>query len=96
MISKSFVLYCFYGDASNAYELISSFINYVSRDELILIEKVLSDESNNDGFLEDEFLDFLHKFKCRTKVSKENVHKVIVEIASQEVIQKPHIMASCW
>ena len=41
-------------------------------------------------------MDFLDQFKCRTKVSKENVHEVIVEIARQEVIQKPHLMASCW
>ena len=62
----------------------------------MLIEKLLSDEANNDDFLGDEFLDFLDQFKCRTKVSKENVHEVIVEIARQEVIQKPHLMASCW
>ena len=95
MISKSFVQYCFYGDVSNT-ELLSSFLNYVSRDERMLIEKLLSDEANNDDFLGDEFLDFLDQFKCRTKVSKENVHEVIVEIARQEVIQKPHLMASCW
>ena len=41
-------------------------------------------------------MDFLDQFKCKTKVSKENVHQVIVEIARQEVIQKPHLMASCW
>ena len=39
---------------------------------------------------------FLDQFKSRTKVSKENVHEVIVEIARHEVIQKPHLMASCW
>ena len=62
----------------------------------MLIEKLLSDEANNDDFLGDEFLDFLDQFKCRTKVSKENVHEVIAEIARQEVIQKPHLMVSCW
>ena len=62
----------------------------------MLTEKLLSDEANNDHFLEDEFLDFLDQFKWRTKVSKENVHEVIAEIARQEVIQKPHLMASCW
>ena len=62
----------------------------------MLIEKLLSDEANNDNFLGDEFLDFLDQFKCKTKVSKENVHhEVIVEIARQEVIPKPHLMASC-
>ena len=59
----------------------------------MLTEKLLSDEANNDHFLEDEFLDFLDQFNWRTKVSKENVHEVI---ARQEVIQKPHLMASCW
>ena len=62
----------------------------------MLIEKLLLDEANIDDFLEDEFLDFLDQFKCRTKVSKENVHEVIVENARQEVIQKPHLIASCW
>ena len=69
MISKSFVQYCFYGGVSNT-ELLSSFLNYVSRNERILIEKLLSDEANNDHFLGDEFLDFLDQFKWRTKVSK--------------------------
>ena len=27
---------------------------------------------------------------------KENVREVITEIARQDVIQKPHLMASCW
>ena len=62
----------------------------------MLIEKLLSDETNNDSFLGDEFLDFLDQFKCRTKVLKENVYEIIVEIAKQEVMQKPHQMASCW
>ena len=94
MISKSFVQDCFYGDVSNTASL-SSFLNYVSRDECMLIEKLLSDEANNDEFLENEFLDVLEQFKRKTDVSKENEHEVIVEIARQEVIQKPHLMTSC-
>ena len=59
-------------------------------------EKLLSDEANNDDFLGDEFLDFLDQFKCRRKVSKEKLHEVIFGIARKEVIEKPHLMASCW
>ena len=62
----------------------------------MLIEKLLSDEANNDYFLGDEFLDFLVQFKCRRKISKEKVHEVIFEIVRKEVLQKPHLMASCW
>ena len=67
MINKSFVQYCFYGNVSNT-ELLSCFLNYVSRDERMLIEKLLSDETNNDDLLEDEFFDFLDQFKYRTKI----------------------------
>ena len=60
MISKSSVQYCFYGDVSNT-ELLPSSLNYVSRHERMLIEKLLSDEANNDDFLGDEFLDLLFR-----------------------------------
>ena len=59
-------------------------------------EKLLSDEANNDDFLGDASLDFLDQFKCRRKISKEKLHEVIFEIARKEVIEKPHLMASCW
>ena len=62
----------------------------------MLTKNRLSDEANNDDFLEDEFLDFLDQFKCRTKVSKENVHEIMAEITRQEVIQQPHLIASYW
>ena len=69
-------------------------LNYFG--ERMLIEKLLSDAANNDDFVEDEFLDFLDHFKCRAKVSNENVHEVIDNIARQEVMQKPHLMVPCW
>ena len=59
----------------------------------MLIEKILSDEANNDDFSGDEFLDFLVQFKCRRKISKEEVHEIIFEIVRKEVLQKPHLMA---
>ena len=69
MISKSFVQYCFYGDVSNT-ELLSSFLNYVSRDERMLIEKLLSDEANNDDFLGNEFWTFQISSNAEQKFQK--------------------------
>ena len=37
--------------------------------------------------------DFLERFNCTTYQS---YHKVIIEIAKQELIKKPHIMLSTW
>ena len=44
----------------------------------------------------DEVVDFLECFNCRTVLNKDNCQKVITELAKQELIQKPHIMLSCW
>ena len=39
LISKSFVQYCFYADVSST-ALVSPFLNYVSREECMLIQKL--------------------------------------------------------
>ena len=70
------------------------FLNYLSKDESKLIKTAL--ENSTFSFENEEFLDFLDQFNCRTKVASNNVQVVIVEIARQEIIQKPHIMASMW
>ena len=44
----------------------------------------------------DELLDFLEWFICRSQVSSENLRKEIVEIANQELIRKPHFMIATW
>lgn len=94
VLSKSFMCYCLFGDVSNE-DLLASFLNYISHDERLLVEKVLSKEATDDDFLSDEFLDLLEQFKSRSKVTKHNVQDIIVEIARQELVQKPHIMAAC-
>ena len=44
----------------------------------------------------DELLEFLERFNCRSAVSSENLRKLLIEIANQELIQKPHVMISTW
>jgi len=44
----------------------------------------------------DEFMELLENFKVCTRVSKANASHIIYEIAQQELIQRPHLMASSW
>ena len=52
----------------------------------------------SNGIPEDreEFDDFLERFRCRRNVKDENLLKVLLEIARQELIQKPHLMIASW
>ena len=44
----------------------------------------------------EELLEFLERFNCKTAVTPQNLRKVLLEIANQELIQKHHVMISTW
>ena len=44
----------------------------------------------------DELLESLERFNCRSAVSSENLWKLLIEIANQELIDKPHVVISTW
>ena len=61
-----------------------------------MVQLALSPDAEDGFFSSNDFLDFLDTFKCRSRVDKSNVYQIIFEIAQQELIQKPHIMASAF
>ena len=94
-LSKSFLHYCLFGEVPSD-ELIASFLNYIAADERIVIDKVMSSDATEDAFSSDELLELLDQFKRRSKINKDNAREVVIEIARQEIIQKLHLMSSCW
>lgn len=93
-LSKAFINYCLFGETSSEV-LIESFKNYVSADERQLLLTAL--EGNEEAiYSSDDMLDFLDVFKCRSALTKNNAKEIVMEIARQELIQKPYIMAACW
>ena len=95
VLSRCFMNYCMFGSVTDE-ELIESLKKYVSPDECALISNILSSDSTVDLDDNEDLQDFLDVFKCWTLVNKDNIHAVLCEISRQELIQKPHIMASCW
>jgi len=51
-----------------------------------------SDQSPND----EELIDFLYRFQCKTIVTSSNLTKIIIELGRQEPIQKPHVMLASF
>lgn len=91
-LSKAFLCYCLSGKQVPDSMFIDSFTKYLSPVEEELIVDIIRTNQLPDD--EDEFTDFLERFKCRRVVTTENHSQVILEISNQELVQKPHLMIS--
>ena len=58
-----------------------------------VLDACLSDAFHPDG---KETLEFLSTFKCFRMPSKDNIQKIILELAHQELIQKPRYVVNSW
>lgn len=96
-MSKAFMSYCLFGREVPDSTVLESFMKYLSPSEEELVREYMTRESLPDNIEDqEEFLDFLERFKCRTVVKKENIKIIITEIGQQELIQKPHLMVATW
>ena len=93
-ISKAFLNYCVFGNQISDMVFLESFPKYLSKEEEEMIKAVI--ENNSFPEDKDEFDDFLERFQCTSFVKEENLYRIILEIAMQELIQKPHLMISSW
>ena len=93
-LSKAFICYCLFDAEVPESILMESFMKYLSPVEEDLVNEYLEKDCLPDD--NDELLEFLERFNCRSAVSSENLRKLLIEIANQELIQKPHVMISTW
>lgn len=52
------------------------------------------DENFNPA--DEDVLDFLTMWKCCKRPTKENIESIILELAHQELVQKPRYIVNCW
>lgn len=93
-LSKAFICYCLFDTEVPESILMESFMKYLSPVEEDLLKEYLEKDCLPDD--NDELLEFLERFNCRSAVTSENLRKLLIEIANQELIQKPHVMISTW
>ena len=72
--------------------LLNSFKNYVSIEEKENIQEMLSNFEEDNA----ELLELLSFYNCYRRPTKDNLHAIIIELAHQEILQKPCHIANCF
>ena len=70
-------------------------LNFVSSVEKALLQEALK-ATNADIYENEDFLELLDHFSCRSRVHTLNVYGVVLEVAQQELIQKSYLMVCTW
>ena len=89
-LSNAFLASCLFGeDAIDEDYLLTSFRGHITSDEREVFDKI-----QNGDFVEndDDLLEFLGNYKTFTNPTKENICKIIYQLAHQELIQRPRYM----
>ena len=94
LISNVFVTSMLFGEGLVSEDsLISSFKQYVAKDEAQILNDVLVSNKNPDN---EDVINFIGRFGCRKLANSDNIRFVFLEMAHKELIQKPQYVADCW
>ena len=66
---------------------------YVTTDDREVLTKCLSGDLDCQ---DDDLLELLSSYKCFKLPNKDNIKVLLMELAHQEIIQKPRYVAQCW
>ena len=84
-LSKAFICYCLFdAEVPENILMVQSFMKYLSPVEEDLVKEYLEKDCLTDD--NDELLEFLERFNCRSAISSENLRILLIEIANQELI----------
>ena len=91
-LSPVFLASCIFGEESISKEdLLTSFMYYVTADDREVLTKCLSGDLDCH---DDDLLELLSSYKCFKLPSKDNIKVLLMELAHQEIIQKPSVTVS--
>ena len=74
--------------------LIDSFLAYLSKDERELVKLALNKGLDKEH--EEEWLELLDRFGCKTIPNAEQVGDIVLEIAHKELVQTPRYIIDSW
>ena len=94
-LSRAFVASCLFGEEMIPTKwLMDSFYDYISRDKCETLKENVSGEC--DPCTDEDVLEVLSSYKCNRRVTKENITKIVEELAHQELIQRPRYISNAW
>ena len=100
LLSKAFVISTMLGEKAVSDDiLLHSFKQYLSKSEEQVVCEALGrpvEEWDSDDKDDEDLLELLDRFGCRSLPTKENIKSLILEVAHKEIIQKAQYVADCW
>lgn len=78
---------CVYSDPTH------HFLLFVSSQEREVLKEAMEDFSKVDL---DDLVEALDSYGCRRRITAENFPEILLEIAHQELVQKPMFVIDCW
>ena len=85
---------CLFGEESISLDFfLTSFREYIAAEDGEVLDACFSDAFDAD---DKDILEFLSTFKCFRMSRKDNIQKIILELAHQELIQKPQYVVNSW
>ena len=93
-LSQMFISTCLFGeDDLTKTVLLASFRLFITGEDREIFDFCLSDDFDPES---KDILDFLSIYHCYKKPTKENIEKILFELAHQELVQKPRYIVNCW
>ena len=94
-LNRAFMTASLFGESAITNELLTdSFLAYLSKDERELIKLALNKGLDKEH--EEEWLELLDRFGCKTIPNAEQVGDIVLEIAHKELVQTPRYIIDSW
>ncbi|KAM9475207.1 uncharacterized protein Hap1MRO34_011056 isoform 1-T2 [Clarias gariepinus] len=94
-LSKSFILASIHGiDAVDVHVLLSSFLNYLSSNERVIIERALQGTLEEND--EEDLLDLFTRMGSQCLPPKDNMESAIQTMAHKAILQEPKYIVDCF
>ena len=94
-LNKAFIVAALFGEGEvTDVMLLNSFLGYLSRDERELVSISIDNKLSEEQ--QEEWIEFLDRYNCKTIPKPEKVRSVILEIAHREIIQYPLYIVESW
>lgn len=92
-LSKMFLQKCIFNYTPTEEDLILSFLSFLPEIDRVTVKDALDNFGQSD---EAELIEALSNFHLRVYPTKDNLRKLITEVAHHELIQKPSFVTLCW
>lgn len=90
-LAPTFIKSCLHKEVTNE-EILENFLKYISHSEALLLQNALN---NFDDVDKDEILEFCTTYDAKYVPNKDNLKKMLEQIANEEMLQKPSFVKEC-